>query len=133
MEFKNPEGKSISELIKSEELKDKQIVIIGAGNSGKFDVLIEKLSKREDVVIIAAENLLEEDRLMLEQKEDFPPKPKLEEIVMKIEAPKIEALPEIFVEDKKKFNPKQDRNKKTFNSNKKVNLPKKNLGFRGRR
>lgn len=112
MEFKNPEGKSISELIKSEELKDKQIVIIGAGNSGKFDVLIEKLSKREDVVIIAAENLLEEDRLMLEQKEDFPPKPKLEEIVMKIEAPKIEALPEIFVEDKKKFNPKQDRNKK---------------------
>lgn len=133
MEFKNPEGKSISELIKSEELKDKQIVIIGAGNSGKFDVLIEKLSKREDVVIIAAENLLEEDRLMLEQKEDFPPKPKLEEIVMKIEAPKIEALPEIFVEDKKKFNPKQDHSKKTFNSNKKVNLPKKNLGFRGRR
>lgn len=134
MEFNNPDRKSLSELIKSEEFKDKQVVIIGAGNTGKGAVmLIEKLSKREDVVLIQVENLLEADQVLLNKKSEEPPKPKFEELVMKIEAPKIEALPEIFVEDKKKFNPRQDQGKKFFNSNKKVNLPKKNLGFRGRR
>ena len=85
MEFNNPDRKPLSELIKSEEFKDKQVVIIGAGNTGKGAVmLIEKLSKREDVVLIQVENLLEADQVLLNKKSEEPPKPKFEELEQEI-------------------------------------------------
>jgi hypothetical protein len=136
--MEEPIKQSLSDIIKN--AGDKQIVIIGAGaETGHHAALIAKLRETQDVILVAVEDLNEEDQKKVSEAKAFEsPRGSMEELALKMTIQlrhEVEHLPDniILNEDNKTFHHTKPTTHKSFNTKGKVHLPKKMLGFRGRR